>query len=294
MGFNNANDLVASDTPDETTESYQPVLNSDSTSWDLAGMELFGIGMHKLYTLKHPDSIYAELYAFTDDSWSHNYVGKIREDTISGKLWYVPVPVPPPFTPRDEEILIMDLTLDVGDTFEFYEGISGTVDSVYFSDDGRKIIRFEKIINFSSPTNYWNENVRFIEGVGPNISVLWYDFDNHYVTCKYDNGELVYVNTNSLFDGCLPLASGLSMELRNSCIVRLYPNPARDVLHVDIDHSLLPTSEITIYNISGVALKQINLQGHNHAISLSSLNKGLYFISIKNGPHRLRHKILIN
>ena len=114
------------------------------------------------------------------------------------------------------------------------------------------------------------------------------------MTCKYDNDELVYVNTNSLFDGCLPLASGLNPELGNDCSVRLYPNPAKDVLHVDIDHSLMPTTEIIIYNVQGVALKHKHLHGYNHTISLGGLNKGLYFVSIKNGTHRLLHRIIIN
>ncbi len=280
----------------EPVTSFRPVLKSDSTSWDIASMEMPGIGMLKLYARKYTDSTYAELYAFADwASGPHYYYGKIREDTISGKLWVIPPPVPPPFTPREEEeILIMDLTLDVGDTFEFYEGVSGTVDSVYFSDDGRKIIRFEKIINFDTPTNYWNETIRFIEGVGPNISVIWYDFDNRYVTCKYDNDELVYVNSNSLFDGCLPLDTGMKPEQGKESHVKLYPNPASDVLHVEISPFLLPTTEFIIYNTQGVALKHLQVQGYNHTINIGGLSKGLYFVSIKNGSHLLLQKIIIN
>ncbi len=279
----------------EPITSFRPVLKSDSTSWDLAfimsstAWDIAGgemVGIHKLYTQKHPDSVYAELYLKYFSNTEH--FGRIREDTISGKLWYIPHHSIPPFN-YPEEILIMDLTLEVGDIFDF-GWRSNTVDSVYFSDDGRKIIRFDG--GHFSP-NYWNETTRFIEGVGPNSSVIW-PAGNPYVTCKYDNDELVYVNSNSLFNGCLPLDTGLDPELGNGFRVRLYPNPATEVLHLDIDHSLLPTSEITIYNISGVALKHKHLQGYHHKIDLSAFNKGLYLVSIKNGHHHLRHKIIIN
>ena len=284
--FNTANEHVASEPPDETTESFRPVLNSDSTSWDIVFMDMPGISMLLLHAQKHPDSIYAELYSYPHPIWHSGYpqfpqpAGKIREDTISGKLWFLGSWMP-------EERLVMDLTLDVGDTFEVREGLLTTVDSVYFLDDGRKIISFDR-----SPPWWHEENFRFIEGVGPNFGFS--GSISHYVTCKYDNDELVYVNTNNFFDGCLPFDTGINPELRNGCSVRLFPNPAGDVLYVDIDPSLLPATEIIIYNVQGIALIHKHLQGYNHTISLGDLTRGLYFVSIKNGAHCLRHKIMIN
>jgi hypothetical protein len=439
--------------------SFLPVLKSDSTSWVIAEIWWEGIIMSQHYALKHPDSLYAKLYRRGESE----SIERVREDTISGKLWYVLT------YPETEEKLMMDLTLDVGDTFDF-TGRSGTVDSVYFLDDGRKIIIFDLLV--------LGENVRFIEGVGPNTGVI--PHFAYYVTCKYDNDELVYMNSNSLFEGCFPpsyqpvlsgdsirwnvlrgycdhfvtvpvrlkgdtlinliqysvidhhyedvliredalngklwyrsksrnrdlLIMDLSLEVddvfyvhRNDdsvafyvdsvyyknnrkhirlnganiihcvyidtltfiegvgpnasfllhdnifsftevyidlyvlCMYRdgelihinsyysdkewvtdpcrifgtsiekvrdpgsgisIYPNPASDVLHVEIDPSLLPSTEIVIYNIQGVALKHLHLQGYNHTINTGGLNKGLYFVSIKNGSHRLLQKIIIN
>ena len=87
---------------------------------------------------------------------------------------------------------------------------------------------------------------------------------------------------------------GINPEPGNESRVKLYPNPASDVLHMDIDPSLLPTTEIIIYNVGGVALKHLHLQGYNHTINIGSLSKGLYFVSIKNGSHRQLQKIIIN
>jgi photosystem II stability/assembly factor-like uncharacterized protein len=86
----------------------------------------------------------------------------------------------------------------------------------------------------------------------------------------------------------------INPEFRKESRVKLYPNPANDVLHVDIDHSLLPSTEIIIYNVQGVALKHKHVNGYTHTISLGDLHKGLYFVRIKNGPHILWHKIIIN
>jgi photosystem II stability/assembly factor-like uncharacterized protein len=85
----------------------------------------------------------------------------------------------------------------------------------------------------------------------------------------------------------------INPELKNCCMVRLYPNPVKDVLHVDIDPSLLPTTEIIIYNVQGIALKHKHLNGYNHTISLGGLSKGFYFVSIKNGSYRQQHKIIV-
>ena len=37
-----------------STQPYQPIIAADSTSWDVAHQELFGIVMEQLYTKKHP------------------------------------------------------------------------------------------------------------------------------------------------------------------------------------------------------------------------------------------------
>jgi photosystem II stability/assembly factor-like uncharacterized protein len=87
---------------------------------------------------------------------------------------------------------------------------------------------------------------------------------------------------------------GIDPESEKESLARLYPNPASDVLHVEIDPSLLPATEIIIYNIQGVALKHKHLQGYNHTINIGSLSKGLYFVSIKNGSRRQLQKIIIN
>jgi photosystem II stability/assembly factor-like uncharacterized protein len=87
---------------------------------------------------------------------------------------------------------------------------------------------------------------------------------------------------------------GINPESGKESFARLYPNPASDVLHVEIDPSLLPATEIIVYNIQGVALKHLHVQGYNHTINLVDLARGLYFVSIKNGAHRLLQKIIIN
>lgn len=162
------------------TENFQAVLNVDSTSWDIAYKQLYGTVMTKLITKNNPDSIYSMMY-FYDDTQSLDYAGKIREDTIIGKIWFVD-----PY--YNNEILIMDMGLVKGDTFQIYNGWS-TVDSVFYNDN-------KKIIRFNLQTR-WDEPVMFIEGVGPNISLVYAsdaDFDRDYVTCKYNINTLVYIN----------------------------------------------------------------------------------------------------
>jgi len=120
-------------------QSYEPVISSDSTSWDIAWKELFGNVMGNLYSVENKDSIYHDLY-FESLYPNPEYVGKIREDTVSGKIWYTP-----PEKDKSEEYLIMDLTLEVGDIFDlpvFNTTIPIEVVNVFYLDQ-RKHIEFD-------------------------------------------------------------------------------------------------------------------------------------------------------
>jgi len=246
-------------------QGFKPVLQTDSVSWDIANAELFGIQMWKLIAKNNKDT--AELYL-----QGYGIEGKLWEDTTKGKLWYK--------SPNNnEEKLIMDMTLNVGDTFKISPFHQPVVDSVY-NLNGRKVIRFDLFSH-----NRWQENVKFIEGVGPNISVLYRrsDFDWFYASCKYHNEELVYVNNNDeIFDGCMPDDTGIDLPSKNNQI-NLYPNPTSGDLHIELSKTLSPDYEFFIFDIYGKVAKHKKLSGYKNVVDLDKLNinKGVYFVKIK-------------
>jgi len=252
-------------------QSFKPVLQTDSVSWDIANAELYGIEMGKLVAQNNKDTaeLYKQMYGVEFD-----YIGKLWEDTTKGKLWYQGGPYY-----SDEKVLIMDMTLNVGDTFEIHPLYKPEVDSVYYLN-GRKVIKFDQ------NTNYWGEKVKFIEGVGPNTSVAYRfvsDYDVFYASCKYHNEELVYVNNNDeIFDGCMPDDTGIDLPSKNNQI-NLYPNPTSGDLHIELSKTLSPDYEIFIFDIYGKVAKHKKLSGYKHVVDLNKLNinKGVYFVKIK-------------
>lgn len=261
-----------------STQPYQPIIAADSTSWDVAHQELFGIVMEQLYTKKHPDSTYSKLFLFGlyPDTV---YIGKVREDINSGKIWYVN-----PYS--NDEKLIMNMSLIVGDTFQISTTWS-SVDSVFFHD-GKKIIRFDL-------QTIWDETVEFIEGVGPNVSLIYAldpGYDHFYVACKYNADALVYVNNNINFIGCEPNTIGFPDKSKTKTI-NMYPNPATTELHIELPKEFHPKSELILRDITGQIIKQKTLIGNKHIIFLSKINQGIYIVTIINKSYIYYQTIVI-
>ena len=70
----------------------------------------------------------------------------------------------------------------------------------------------------------------------------------------------------------------------------IYPNPAKDKVFITSPN---PIGKVSIYNISGQLVKTIkNIETNDLKIDISSLNKGVYFISVSKANKNL--KLLIN
>lgn len=260
-----------------SAQNYQPVLKTDSTSWTIAHQELFGIVVDVFYTNTFQDSTFSHVYS---NDLFYPYKGKLRENAVEGKLW---------FTQADSnvEYLIMDMSLQIGDTFEFNSGVYGQVDSVYYLDK-RKVIRFDL---FSSR---WDESVKFIEGVGPSnaFSVLS-DFDWFYVTCKYDQDVLNYVNNNSYFIGCMPNPTGVELRADGSNQFTIFPNPAGSQTWLQLPENLpFSQMQIELYGCTGRLLHRAQPASQFHRIELAHLPKGLYLIKVWDGKRWLAQKLV--
>ncbi len=248
-------------------QSYQAVIQSDSTSWDVAHMELFGIMMGTMFTKSYPDSIYSNVF-MSNFNYPPIYWGKVREDAISGKLWYIDIY-------GNDEKIIMDMDLIVGDTFQIKPNHYSTVDSVYYKNN-RKIIRFDL-------ETRWDEAVKFIEGVGPNISITYPldDYDGFYVSCKYNTDSLIYINSNPNFIDCEPDLSAINeISFREEIII--YPNPFTETLNIKLENCLKNYTgklQFNLYNSMGFRIKN-GIMPKSKSIELSDLKSGFYYIHL--------------
>lgn len=72
--------------------------------------------------------------------------------------------------------------------------------------------------------------------------------------------------------------------------VLIYPNPVTDLLFIDVSESVITEFEVVITDLQGSVV--FNHSGNIHELDLSSLQKGMYFISIKSQESVTTKKII--
>jgi hypothetical protein len=167
--------------------------------------------------------------------------------------------------------------LDKGDFLDFKNSdTQAIVDTVYYLD-GRKIVEF----NINSG---WNEPIKFIEGVGPNISVLWNWKEpgilNPFCVCQFTQSQLSYSSTNENFQNCDLLSSVSAISLNNSRSI--YPNPCKGYLFLSTALFIndLSLTFRVLNQIGEIVYERNFLTIENRELNISFLPSGIYFIEI--------------
>jgi hypothetical protein len=79
----------------------------------------------------------------------------------------------------------------------------------------------------------------------------------------------------------------LSVDEIDANRISIYPNPASDVIYVDVDE----TFNAVIYNYQGQMIKNVNVD--NGQINVSELTSGIYFLEIRTGNNVSVNKVLV-
>ncbi|MCW3126905.1 MAG: hypothetical protein JWO03_2563 [Bacteroidetes bacterium] len=66
-------------------------------------------------------------------------------------------------------------------------------------------------------------------------------------------------------------------DVQNERSFKVFPNPAYDLLHIELPNSKAPES-ITIKDIAG---KEMLTRSYSSTINIYSLSEGIYFVSIR-------------
>ena len=184
-----------------------------------------------------------------------------REDVATGRLYrYFPLH-------DEDEVLICDMSLTEGDTFEF-TNTDGTfqveVESVTF-ENGKKVIHLTH--------NWLYRDLVFCEGVFPNYYPMGYmDYfgcDN-FLLCAYKDGEQVFVNQE--FNDCY--IDETSVQEQDLQQVSLYPNPAKEAVLIE---GVKP-AEVQLHNALGQLVKTVE---NTHEINVAGLPQGVYLLRIR-------------
>ena len=183
-----------------------------------------------------------------------------REEVATGRLYrYFPIY-------DEEEVLLCDMSLTVGDTFEYYDGWEMrqvTVESVSF-DNGRKVIHF--------PDSYYGHYLVFHEGLFPSFYPIGFidDFGcDSFLLCEYKNGEQVFENPE--YNTCY--IDDTSVQEQDLQHVSLYPNPAKETVLIEGAKA----AEVQVYNVFGQLVKTVK---DSHEINMAGLPQGVYLLRI--------------
>ena len=202
--------------------------------------------------------------------------GFAREDVTTGKAWFMST-IETMSGLDTVEYLIMDLSLNVGDTFLIYqpwnEVITSIIDSVYYISGVKHV-----------QTNYhfWgsDEPLTFIEGVGTNYSLGYMHDSYNMCRCLISiNKDLDEVYSNS---DCFPPMVG-NETLIEDVSISIFPNPASTYLTVE--SNLKSVQDYAIYSILGEKIMSGRISSQR--IDISGLPSSSYILKVGNQSFKL-------
>ncbi|MBP6429753.1 MAG: DUF1566 domain-containing protein [Bacteroidales bacterium] len=84
-------------------------------------------------------------------------------------------------------------------------------------------------------------------------------------------------------------------DIENTVKINIYPNPAHDILNINLNETSIEDAEISIYNIiGGLEYSQKFEILNNTNIDISNLMKGIYFLKVRTNNNVYTNKIIKN
>lgn len=137
--------------------------------------------------------------------------------------------------------------------------------------------RVDCIYGSLAVNSYWGLDTgfyrkAFVLNGNKNISV--FDGTGEWVPISIIQADTALVETSEYLGFHIFETVGIRALLSQT--IRLFPNPAQDILHIESQHSIIKTE---LYTISGQLLKE-NSQLNIQSVSISNLKAGMYLIKL--------------
>ncbi len=227
---------------------------------------------------------------------TNGYLGALREDNEERKVWFLPAGA-------QEEKLLYDFNLEVGDTLDFYfasehfweVGITpviAQIDSVWAGNAWHKRWRAD-----IGQTDDWLWQIELIEGIGGMHGLIDPDPFFHLhgpvtnLTC-YSNDQ----GTSHPADaGPCQLITSLHEVSKEHIDWQLFPNPASGHFHIQLpDDHILHGCAIEIFDMSGRSIyTQENVNNPHLRISTDNWQSGMYLVMLRNDEVKLFSRIVV-
>lgn len=223
---------------------------------------------------------------FVDENngWMIDYNGKSILHTTDGGQSWSQVQLGSSIIYQPEDVFFLDAangfvntddgllykSTDGGETWELHYGFpGGSYSSIYFTSPSEGWYLSGRIYHSADGGQSWDNGQYY--GVTAR-SMFFLDENKGWISGGYG-----FVAT---YDGTVGIADNISQLSK----VNIFPNPAMDVLHVQLSNVPKAENNIRIYNIEGQLVLQKALDCTPGAIGLdvSSLAPGTYLLKIQN------------
>jgi len=273
-----------------TADEAKILVNSSNywqeASWSMMSSDVSSNRYKLSYYLIKENYAYGLLKSNTDEGKNWDTTGVLLRQ-IDQKVWtYYDNHQPKNY----EYKLLYDFSLEVGDTFrsqifedeDFFLKVEET-DTIIL-EDGSKRKRLKLSCSIELDTiNYSGYGIReWIEGIGDTKGLLSIGGScltdhNTSLLCFSQNGNIIWDNPD--IDDCW-ITKG--EDIVNKAF-RIYPNPIRDVINVQLNEGFNAT-EWSIFNLVGEKVRQgyLNSQNDFTISDMSVLNIGIYILCISN------------
>jgi len=191
----------------------------------------------------------------------------LREDTSAQRVFQIDP------GPNEQETLILDFNLEVGDTFQYLPNYTPVVDDVYLDTifgNIRKVIAFDSLLSF-------------IEGVGSSVHGPLPAFEGFSIVNSF--GEVtcdeIFSTTEEISD---PIFS-----------LNIYPNPNHGEFQILVENYPFSNDfpEVRIYSLLGKLLFSELLTANSMAIDLNNLEGQTVIVQLESRQFIQSRKVII-
>ena len=232
------------------------------------------------------------------NTYYHYHSVFLREDTVAGRLY-----ARYGTDETDDEYLLCDLSLSVGDTFILPDGTAHwnwfdykmIVDSVSYTY-GKKVI-YLSLINcgyepFYSPDaaqylSAYNISLRFMEGIGPiygicPTSAVSLEQVFGLLLCMHKDDTLCYMTHETL--GCWQ--SGADIPQYPQSYLQVYPNPVGGQLTLEFVTEEEVSGTVMVRDMVGRVCRLFPVNDRKTVLDMSALPQGVYTLTFTDRENR--------
>lgn len=142
-----------------------------------------------------------------------------------------------------------------------------------------------------SPVNPWTSNDSYtFQSGNEGILYVYYTPDGNYGAAKYR--YFVMEDGTALASVDVVFNYFLSINNQKPTSISVYPNPAEDVLNIQVEN-LSQNGTIEVFDISGKQVLKTNIQNGKNQLNVSILNSGVYFYTVRNNRDIIETKKLL-